>query len=85
MGNIRDSSFFSFEKSETGARFRAESLPVPDGCRACRWYRLCRNGCKRERATEGANRFCDCYREFFPYALPMLQEAARLFKGDGIR
>ncbi len=80
MGNIREASFFALERSETGARFRAESLPVPAKCRACRWYRLCRNGCKRERTAPGdENRFCECYREFFPYALPLLQEAARAF------
>jgi uncharacterized protein len=81
MGDIRDKSFFALEKSAVGERFRSESLAVPERCRACRWYRLCRNGCRRERILpDSANRFCGCYREFFPYALPMLQEAARSFE-----
>lgn len=81
LGDIREKSFFALEKSEPGGRFRQESLPIPDACHACPWHRLCRNGCKRERTGPGAiNRFCACYREFFPYALPMLKEAARAFQ-----
>lgn len=80
MGNVLEKSFFSLDKSEVGERFRAASVAVPERCRACRWYRLCRNGCRRERTPpEQINRFCECYQAFFPYALPLLEEVARSF------
>ena len=53
-------------------------LPVPAACRACRWYSLCRNGCKRERVPEtGLNRWCGVHTAFFEYAYPRMREMAK--------
>ena len=77
MGNIRDTSFSRLANSPAGQRFFLESLPVPPQCEACEWYLLCRNGCKRERdRRSGLNRWCACYRAFFPYAFPRLEDMA---------
>ena len=38
---------------------------------------VCRGGCKRDWDAAGNNRFCTAYRQFFAYALPRLQTAAR--------
>lgn len=71
MGNIRETNFKTLSASETGERFRCESLPVPDSCRACPWFNLCRNGCKRDReplrACDGPakTRLCASHRAFF--------------------
>lgn len=43
----------------------------------CPYRALCRGGCKRDWDQTGANRFCAAYRQFFGYALPRLQAAAR--------
>lgn len=78
MGNIRDTSFSRLSRSPASERFLAESLPVPPQCKACEWYALCRNGCKRERdAQSGINRWCACYRAFFSYAVPRFEDMAR--------
>ena len=61
--------------------FLEESLPVPPVCKACKWYNLCRNGCKRERAPEtGVNRWCSVHTKFFEYAYPRMQEMANQLK-----
>lgn len=71
LGNIREMNFRSLNASEMGARFRNESLPVPDNCRECPWYVLCRNGCKRDReplrdcADPAKTRLCAAHKAFF--------------------
>ncbi|HOQ64215.1 MAG TPA: SPASM domain-containing protein, partial [Clostridia bacterium] len=79
LGSLETESFARLVKSETARRFIQDSLPVPDACRACEWYALCRNGCRRERA-QGLHRFCQAYQMFFPEAMPDLQRIARMTK-----
>lgn len=85
MGNIRSDSFFRLEKSPVAAKFTADSLYVSPECRQCRWYSLCRGGCRREREpfTEGLpalNKWCRCYQQLFQYAYPRMKKlAGRLF------
>ena len=72
IGNINDRSFFKLEKATKGAEFIEKSLPVPGKCRKCKWYALCRNGCRREREPYDddtqINKWCSCYQAFFEYA-----------------
>ena len=73
LGNVNTASFVKMAKSETQDRFIARSLPVPETCRACEWYFLCRNGCKRERDENGVYRFCAAHKQ----ALPVIARALR--------
>jgi len=73
LGNIHTDGFGAMISSDAAKRFVAQSRPVPDACTACRWYKLCNCGCKRDREplTEGrpsANRFCQLYQDFFDYS-----------------
>lgn len=81
-GNINDSSFFRLEKSEIGNAFISASLYVPEKCRSCRWYPLCRNGCRREREMTGdrINRWCACYSALFEYAFPRMEKMAEAIR-----
>ncbi|MGN0775956.1 MAG: SPASM domain-containing protein [Candidatus Ventricola sp.] len=82
MGNIHEHSFPRLAQSEVGQRFIRASQAVPEACRACRWYRLCRNGCKRERDPKtGINKWCSVYSAFFAYSVPRMQEMARRLSG----
>ena len=77
LGSVLDSSFYRLAASERALRFRSESLPVPAQCRACQWYPLCRNGCRRERNPEtGVNIWCDCFREFFAFSADRMSRIA---------
>lgn len=80
MGNVNDHSFIRLSKSEVGVRFREDSHPVPDKCRNCRWYFLCRNGCKRERNADGLNKWCSCYSRFLDYSYERMQRIAARVK-----
>lgn len=81
LGSILESSFFKLDKSPVGARFREESIPLPETCRQCRWLALCRGGCKRDRepVVNGApalNRLCESNRMFFEARYPQLRALA---------
>ncbi len=84
VGNINESSFeelfkseaemrfLSFEelfKSEAEMRFLRTSLAVDEKCKVCRYFKICRGGCRRhkELTAEGnyENRFCESYKYFF--------------------
>lgn len=77
LGSISDGSLKRMLASDKEKAFLAESLPVPDSCKSCRWYALCRNGCKRERNPEtGINRWCGVHTAFFEYACSRMEEMA---------
>ena len=82
MGNINQVSFHRLEKSPVAERFRRDSLHVSQECQACRWYGLCRGGCRRDRepfenGLPVLNKWCACYRELFAYAFDRMQEMSK--------
>lgn len=84
LGNIRDKGFDELHSSDVGKRFMELSLPVDPKCRECRWFRLCRGGCRRDRepfvdGKAALNYYCESYREFFDYAGERLQRIAAIF------
>ena len=81
LGSIADDSLKRMLASDKEKTFLAESLPVPETCKACRWYPLCRNGCKRERLEgSGLNRWCNVHANFFEYAIERMQQMANQLK-----
>lgn len=82
LGNVRDSSFQELMEGEAARRFLAAPTHVSEECRSCRWYPICRGGCRRDREpvvdnVPALNYFCSAYKEFFAYAYPRLEEIAR--------
>ena len=83
LGNIRENSFEEMNQKREELQFVALSRHTPQECRSCRWYPLCRNGCRRDRTllaagrTPGLNAYCSAYQDFFSYAYPRLEEMAR--------
>ena len=83
LGNILTDSFEAMEGTRRELGFVEWSRRVPEECRACRWFPLCRNGCRRNREpvtaeATGKNYFCGAYRGFLEYAYPRLAEICRL-------
>ncbi len=83
LGNIKTDAFGDMAASQNAKRFIEESLNVPDECKKCKWYALCRNGCKRDRLyTDGGygiNYYCRAYRMFFDKRISDLVKIARSF------
>lgn len=70
LGNIFTTDFATLENSPKARAFIEESLGIEEKCKSCNYYRLCKNGCKRERVSLDK---CTAYKNFFPYALPHLK------------
>ncbi len=77
LGNICKDSWQELDRERARTGFAEASAQVPAACGACRWYGLCRNGCRRERLPEGEqpgrNYYCQAYVGFFEYAWPRLR------------
>ena len=71
------------EQKRDEIKFLEDSLVFPEACHKCKFFPICRSGCRRQRDNKGAaplgdNRFCASYKKFFSYSLTRLEEAARI-------
>lgn len=81
LGNLREKSLRQMARGDVGQQFFKTSLPVPDACRACPVYPLCRNGCRRERdAKTGLYRFCRSTRTFLENNRDRMEKMARILQ-----
>lgn len=89
LGSVNDSSFFALSKSPLSKQFVDASLYVSEKCRGCKWYSLCRGGCRRDREPfvdghPGLNQWCSSFTALFEYAYPrMCEMASELMDGRG--
>ena len=82
MGNLCGQSLEEMRRGAVMARFLSTSAHTSEECRSCRWYALCRGGCRREREpfSEGEPalfRYCAAYRSFFEKCFPKMLEIAK--------
>ena len=84
LGNIRDDAWEDLDRARESLGFVEASRRVPEKCRQCQWYPLCRNGCRRDRLESadgpGRNYYCQAYAGFFAYALPRLRQAQGMLR-----
>ncbi len=82
LGNVMTGSLEDMAQSQTARQFVEASCPGPEECHACRYYPLCRNGCRRERIYTrdgpGKTALCAAYRYFFTKREDLLLQAARM-------
>ncbi len=81
LGNFNENQMEEINTRRKEIGFLERSLKLTDECKNCRYYRVCRGGCQRNRDldTESGlytNYFCESYQMFFEKCLPMLQEIA---------
>ena len=74
LGNFKEDSFESLDQKRREIRFIEESQVIDAKCRACKWLRICRGGCRRDRDFFDAgikkNYYCEAYAHFFAYSIP---------------
>lgn len=78
LGNLNTDGFDQIDRRRTELGFIQQSKVVAEDCRGCRWYGLCRGGCRRDRlvkadGTLGKNMYCEAFRRFFEYAVPRMK------------
>lgn len=79
LGNINQDSFETMEQQRQTLGFIEWSKQIPEDCKNCRYFGLCRNGCRRnsEPVTSTStqkNYFCSAYKNFIEYAYSRLAE-----------
>jgi len=84
LGNINQNSFIALAKAPNAKRFLEQSWHTDPKCADCKWYFLCKGGCRRHRepfvdGKPGPNIFCEGYIDFFEYAYDRLHELAVAF------
>ena len=71
LGNVNEMNFDELAHSSNAIEFLRESIKVPEKCKKCQFYRVCRSGgCKRTR--ESAD-YCEAYKKFFSSCLPLFR------------
>lgn len=80
QGNIRDTDFEKIHMGIGSDPFFADAQQRGDDCASCRWYPLCRGGCRRDCFEDAQhvrrNYYCEAYREFFAYTINRLEYLA---------
>lgn len=74
LGNVT-TSFEQLMASDQAKRFVESSLSVDSECKECKYYQICRGGCRRYRDQKEAlvkNKLCDGYKMFFDQCLDRL-------------
>lgn len=78
LGNLNTDSFDRIDRRRTELGFIQQSEAVAEDCCGCRWYGLCRGGCRRDRPAGadgalGKNMYCEAFRRFFEHAVPRMK------------
>ena len=74
LGNILTDDFHKIHKNIS---FIETSNKIEEDCKTCKWLRLCRGGCKRDRDKNldgnlSKNYYCSSYKQFFDYSINRL-------------
>lgn len=77
LGNFATDSVEIIEKRREELEFIQSSENVHEDCIECKWYLLCRGGCRRDRELSSGkelwkNYYCKAYFAFYEYAYPRL-------------
>ena len=78
LGNLNTDTLAQIDARRKEIGFIEQSCAVDEKCKICKWYELCRGGCRRDRDYYqdgiGRNYYCAAYEHFFEYAWPKLGE-----------
>ena len=76
IGTVGEASLQEIAQSEKAKAFISESSKYLDSCSHCKYFYICRGGCRRDRLSAGGvayNYYCSAYIEFFDYAIERLK------------
>lgn len=86
MGNIHERDFEGLQEdihnvASPGGKFFVNASMRDIRCQICKWYPLCRGGCRRECFCETdrafgvmmRNYYCEAYQKFFDYAIGRME------------
>lgn len=73
IGNIKELEIQELINMEQVKNFIETSKHIDSKCQTCKWFNLCKGGCRRlrepfENGNPILNRYCSSYEEFFEYS-----------------
>lgn len=79
LGNICTQTLTEIDNKRKEIGFVEKSRKIENECKQCKWFRLCRGGCRRDRedfttGELGKTYLCSAYNEFFEHAYPRMIE-----------
>lgn len=77
IGNLLTDDFDTINQNREKLGFIQESMQTDEDCKLCKWFQLCRGGCRRDRdpilnGKLAKNYFCKAYKGFFEYSYERL-------------
>lgn len=88
LGNLLTDDFATIEERQRQSSFFEQLKHSSGTCAACKYFFLCRSGCRRHREQPGAaygqNYFCRSYQMFFDACLPEMEKIAFWLKSKNI-
>lgn len=85
LGNMNDTSIAAIDEKRKLLNFIEESPLLRGQCGQCKYYGICRCGCRRFRTGEYQNYFCAGYKLFFRECLPRMVQIADMIRSAALR
>lgn len=87
LGNLKDKTFTELFESETAKKFVAYSYFKNNECKECKYFNLCRGGCRRYKEPFVDNKprlnfLCPAYKKFFEHSYDKIYEIASKVQKD---
>lgn len=76
LGNLNTDSMQKIQEEREWLGFIRHSYNHSDNCMNCKWHKICRGGCFRNRDGETDNYFCEGYKMFFEACYDRMKEIA---------
>ena len=83
IGNLNENSIKEMLTSDKERQFLNSSLMVNDKCKLCKYFKICRGGCRRHKEVNDGiyeNRFCESYKYFFNKNIQKMLHIANIVK-----
>lgn len=85
LGNLNRVAIEEIDRKRTEIGFLEYSLTDHEHCKECRYYAICRGGCRRHRISvneqgDHINHFCESYQMFFDHTLERMMGIANMLK-----
>jgi len=77
IGNFLTDDFHTIENNRRETNFIQTSMQIDEKCKTCKWWKLCRGGCRRYREPMinnklSLNMYCDAFSSFLDYSYERL-------------
>jgi uncharacterized protein len=82
IGNVAADTFEEMTRHQNLVSFLEKGAMINEKCRDCKWYFICRGGCRRYRNPEtDLNIYCESFKMFFEHCYSRMEQIAAKLAG----